>query len=298
LTDEQLATKLQEVIVRLAGLRTYLHSTDHLSDRELYAALWRDVLDESVSAAMVDDSAGAHIIDLVGSGSEEHMTLYLKYYADDRSRQRWQKDFPDYTMPPHEELPYDRDRQLPRSPIEQGPPRREGRSEDRPADIDELAARLKNQRESVYTFYDCDTGRIVSVAEEYLNRARDGAPDEEPWGEPVESEREIMDLARAIIADPLVRFADLPGVLQINEWEMMRAFAEELADRSLGDRLAAVLEDDGAVEHFASLVGEAGLDGQWSAFRDRCYRQIACEWCQWQNIPVKPEAPEESPGAA
>src|SRR5262245_56609717 len=39
LSDELLCAKLREVIDRMASLGTYLHHTNHLSDRELYKFL-------------------------------------------------------------------------------------------------------------------------------------------------------------------------------------------------------------------------------------------------------------------
>jgi len=53
----------------------------------------------------------------VSSGSEEDIFLWMKYYADDATRQQWLKDFPDYEMPPHEEPPFDRDKDLPSAPF-------------------------------------------------------------------------------------------------------------------------------------------------------------------------------------
>ena len=54
-------------------------------------------------------------IDLVGSGSEEDIANYLRYYADESTRRDWAREFPDLVLPPHEQPPYDRDRRLPRS---------------------------------------------------------------------------------------------------------------------------------------------------------------------------------------
>lgn len=111
--DEELSSKLWEVIGALAGKRVFISETNHLSDRELYTLLWRDVLREETSM-LPDDPGSAWHVDLLGSGSETDTYLYLKYYADEDWRQRWMADFPDYDLPAHENPPYDRDRHLPR----------------------------------------------------------------------------------------------------------------------------------------------------------------------------------------
>jgi hypothetical protein len=114
LDDDRLAAKLWEVIDGLADLGVFLNWTDHLSDRELYAALWRDLLRQEVPM-LPDDQAGAWHVDVVGSGTDEADHLYLKYYADEEVRQQWRVDFPDFQMPEHETPPFDRDRRLPKS---------------------------------------------------------------------------------------------------------------------------------------------------------------------------------------
>jgi hypothetical protein len=110
--DEKLTAKLWEVIEALARMRVFLSNTNHLSDRELYTELWNNVLREETRAMVFDEYSAWHI-DMIGSGSEEHTYLWMKYYADEITRRRWKKDWPDYEMPEHEDPPYDRDRHLP-----------------------------------------------------------------------------------------------------------------------------------------------------------------------------------------
>src|SRR5262249_28714135 len=112
--DEKLKAKLWEVIEKLGKMRVFLYSTNHLSDRELYAHLWGDALREEMPAMNYDENS-AWNIDLVSSGSEEDTHLWMKYYADEETRQQWKSDWPDYDMPAHENPPYNRDAFLPQA---------------------------------------------------------------------------------------------------------------------------------------------------------------------------------------
>jgi hypothetical protein len=107
-----LRTKLWEVIAGLAELRVYLDQTDHLSDRELYAKLWHETL--RVETAAIDEIGfSSHVSLLQPDGVEPDTSLFLKYYADDKEREWWRQDDPDFAIPPHEDPPYNRDALLP-----------------------------------------------------------------------------------------------------------------------------------------------------------------------------------------
>ena len=109
-----LTTKLWELIHELAKRRLFLHSTDHLSDRELYTWLWSYALREELMGFGLP--FGQCHLDVLGGGSEEeNVILSMRYYADDEERARWMKNFPDFKMPPREKPLFDRDRKLPQS---------------------------------------------------------------------------------------------------------------------------------------------------------------------------------------
>jgi hypothetical protein len=110
LDDAALHAKLWEVIEGMAAIGMFIDSTDHMSDRELYRYLVSDALQEGV--LLPGAMAGLWQISPIGGGSEEDNEIYLRYYADDETRLRWQKDF-GRAIPSKEKTPYDRDRLLP-----------------------------------------------------------------------------------------------------------------------------------------------------------------------------------------
>jgi hypothetical protein len=118
--DAQLTGKLWEMIHGLALVGAYLENTNHLSDRELYAELWGDLLREPVNL-LPDNVDYAWHIDMIGSGSEEHIHLHMKYYASEKERQDWLEEWPDDVLPDREAPPYDRDRRLPQPESRSGP---------------------------------------------------------------------------------------------------------------------------------------------------------------------------------
>jgi len=112
LNDADLHAKLWEVIHEMARIGYFISSTDHLSDRQLYALLWSDILRQPMSANPDPLNVSCHI-DILGGCSDEDLMIRLKYYADEDERTCWEGDFPDDEIPPREPLPYDRDRHLP-----------------------------------------------------------------------------------------------------------------------------------------------------------------------------------------
>ncbi len=78
LNDEALHDALWTTIKALGRMGVYLDQTNHLSDRELYTLLWRNLLPEEMPALSVDDGSLWHI-DILGAWSEEDTALYLKY---------------------------------------------------------------------------------------------------------------------------------------------------------------------------------------------------------------------------
>lgn len=111
--DGEIRGELWRLIWTMAILRLLLEHTDHLSDRELYAHLLGEALAQPV-VMMPDNPHFGYHLDLVEAETEENEQLYLRYYADPETRERWAREFPATEIPPSEPCPYRRDDLLPR----------------------------------------------------------------------------------------------------------------------------------------------------------------------------------------
>ena len=103
LTDDVLHRWLQSTIDRLFAVQVVLRCTDHLSDRELYKIIYRDIL-----------PCCEKKVELPGKFLEwrciEDNETWLRYYADPIERRRFQEEY-QVDLPPAEEPQFKR--QLP-----------------------------------------------------------------------------------------------------------------------------------------------------------------------------------------
>ncbi|MDF3128229.1 hypothetical protein P0Y35_03370 [Kiritimatiellaeota bacterium B1221] len=114
LSDEEMSVEVWEVIQRLGDLQCYLDFTDHLSDQELYKKLYERLDEPTEDIRMIPQGSACHL-EMLLSGEEEDDLIWLKYFADEKTRQMWHQEF-NFQLPAHREAPYDRDHLLPHPP--------------------------------------------------------------------------------------------------------------------------------------------------------------------------------------
>jgi hypothetical protein len=102
LDDDQVRERLWETIERLYSKRIVLDYTDHLSDRELYSLIRRDILPATVKRVDLPDN---YIHWDCSATQDEDPTVWLMYYASDEERDQWGAEQgcepPPRRVPPH-----------------------------------------------------------------------------------------------------------------------------------------------------------------------------------------------------
>jgi len=109
LGEDDLHRVLWEVIYKLYEKRIVLDFTEHLSDRELYCLIFRDIL--PAREKKLDWPNNYLHFDCTGPSGDPEM--WLQYYATDQERDDWAETYRQ-PLPPTAPLPYPRT--LPREP--------------------------------------------------------------------------------------------------------------------------------------------------------------------------------------
>ncbi len=110
LDDAQLRTVLHETIEKLFTKRVVLDFTDHLTDRQLYCLLYRDILPAHEKLLWRRNN----YLHWDCANTDGDQDIWLRYYASEEDRAAWEEETEGY-LPPVEAPPFQR--QLPRAPL-------------------------------------------------------------------------------------------------------------------------------------------------------------------------------------
>lgn len=103
LSDEELRQRLKETIGFLASKNIALESTGHLSDRQLYCLIQRDILPSQEKYTCLSDSQ--LVWQCLDQDRDEES--WLRYYASDFEREQWWMET-GLRLPPRQSLPFPR----------------------------------------------------------------------------------------------------------------------------------------------------------------------------------------------
>ncbi len=79
-------------------------------------------------------------------------------------------------------------------------------------------------------------------------------------------------------------FKELPSKYEIDEYKMVKDFCLTIKDVKIQNILLITIEGKGAFRRFKDAVIEFNIEMDWYSYRDRCYKDLAIEWCQNNDI--------------
>jgi hypothetical protein len=128
-----------------------------------------------------------------------------------------------------------------------------------------------------------ETGELYSFSDEdaALAEGREEEDELADWEfESATRAREVLD-SEAWIA--------LPGKFEINEWAIVRDFAQTQTVQEVAENLLQAIHGSGAFRFFKNRVDQFGLRDEWFEFKKRSLEEIAREALKEAGIPYTQE---------
>jgi hypothetical protein len=145
--------------------------------------------------------------------------------------------------------------------------------------LSEIIDGLEFQSDESASFLNIKTGEVVLMTD-YAMRA---AEDDEPLEDVPDWERELVAIAREIIAET-GQYIQLPTKYDIDEYSIMENFCMSLEKQEIGDILYDLISGSGAFRRFKDAVYKYGVEDEWYKYRDNAIKEIAIDWCRQNNI--------------
>ncbi|WP_047152805.1 UPF0158 family protein [Aneurinibacillus tyrosinisolvens] len=145
--------------------------------------------------------------------------------------------------------------------------------------LQDIIEGIEVQADSIRTFLNTNTGDVISVSEDNLRAAED----EEPMDHLPNWQQEDLKIAYDVVEN-FEDYKELPTKFEINEYEMMEDFCLTIRNEKNQALMLNLIKGKGTFRRFKDIIVQLGIDVQWYSYRDQCYKQIAMEWCQDNNV--------------
>ena len=90
-------------------------------------------------------------------------------------------------------------------------------------------------------------------------------------------------------------WVECPSQWDINEYEMMKDFAETVADQHKAELLWLALKGKGAFRRFKDTIYNTEIQDEWFAFKRKAYAEVAREWCEDNGLEYLDDIDEIKP---
>lgn len=145
--------------------------------------------------------------------------------------------------------------------------------------LSEILEGMERQSEDVYYFLNLETGKNASVSREALFLADEG----ETYDHLLDWQQEEAELAYQIIGNN-DQFIQPPSRYEINEYQIMENFCYEQSNSKTQSELLDAIRGRGAFSRFKSKIITLSVEDDWFDYQDKCYKQIAIDFCKRNQI--------------
>jgi hypothetical protein len=154
-----------------------------------------------------------------------------------------------------------------------------------PVNLQDVVAEMDALSDEHKAYINRKTGELITISDEEARLAEDSESEDDlpDW------QAEMMPKVREVLDSP--DFIPLPDRFEIDEWTIMRHFAESQSNPEHREDLLSAIRGRGAFRLFKSLLPRLNLREEWFRFRAEALEQIAIDFLEVNGVPYTPARP-------
>ncbi len=149
--------------------------------------------------------------------------------------------------------------------------------------LKEIIEALEMNFDDMTHYVDKETGEVLLVTDYVKSLVRrGGSPDALPdW------QRDEFEWAKLVLETD--RCLPLPTQWDVNEWERMQEFIDQVDNPKVKRELADASHGKGAFRRFKDTLARHGMLDAWYSFLNDARREVAIEWCEENGLAYREE---------
>lgn len=144
--------------------------------------------------------------------------------------------------------------------------------------LEDIIEGLEFQSDECTAYLNKNTGKVVFITDEEFRAAEDNEPIENfpEW------EHENIEIAKEILETD--NYIHLPNKFDINEYSIMERFCLSIKDNEISNIMYNSIKGLGAFRRFKENIYRYNIQDDWYSYRDAAIKEIAIEWCEYNNL--------------
>jgi hypothetical protein len=145
--------------------------------------------------------------------------------------------------------------------------------------LDDLIDALEMQSDTIFPYLDRETGEVFLMSQESLSLSE---AEQDYIARLPDWQKEEAELAIRIQSTD--RYLELPDRFEVNEWNIMDEFSQQVKREPIRNNLLHVIHGNHPFRRFKDQITNHDLWDEWNQFRRQAFAEILRDWSEENSV--------------